>query len=83
MPVQRRSLMRCPRCDFAVVRVVNSTPDDSGTYRTIHRMHCQACDHRWYAATPHPVLLDYVEYSGPRERQRVAARGCAYAGDTE
>ena len=73
MPANRRSLMRCPRCDFAVVRVVNSTPDDSGTFRTIHRMRCEACDHRWYAGTPHPVVIDYVEYYGPRERQRVAA----------
>lgn len=73
MPLQRRSLMRCPECNFAVVRVVNSTPDASGNYRTIHRMRCESCDHRWYAATPHPVVINYVTYYGPRENQRVAA----------
>ena len=81
MPLQRRSLMRCPRCDFAVVRVVNSTPDDSGTFRTIHRMRCEACDHRWYAGTPHPVVIDYVEYYGPRTNQRVAAVSAATQGE--
>ena len=71
MPLQRRSLMPCPACEFGVTRVINSTPDASNTYRTIHRMHCEGCGHRWYAGTPHPVLLEYVEYYGPRDRQRV------------
>jgi hypothetical protein len=34
-------------------------------------MNCEGCGHRWYAATPHPVVLEYVEYYGPRDRQRV------------
>ena len=60
----------CPECGSCQTKVVNTTPDASGAYKQIQRVKCNSCDHRWYSAIPHPVVIPYVTYVGKGKYQR-------------
>jgi transcriptional regulator NrdR family protein len=68
--MRRFQSMGCPECGSLQTKVVATTPDASGQFMQIQRVKCQKCDHRWYSAIPHPVVIPYVKYEGKGSGQR-------------
>ena len=71
--MRRFQSISCPHCGSPQTKVVATTSDASGQFMQIQRVKCQKCEHRWYSAIPHPVVIPYVKYVGKGPGQRCFA----------